>query len=94
MTLYKRVRLEEGTPVQFVGTYILRQGQPPDTGFVEVGEDEYSERITALEAENARLRQTLKGIWDMAEEDIREGTEGTYTSQIEADARAVLKEVK
>jgi hypothetical protein len=50
------------------------------------------ERIAALESENARLHKTLKSILDMADEDIREGTEGAFTAQIEADARAVLAE--
>lgn len=56
------------------------------------------EELAELRTENARLtaelaeaRGVLLAIWDMAQEDVREGTEGTMTAQIEADARAYLK---
>jgi regulator of replication initiation timing len=48
-------------------------------------------KAATLSIENERLRKALESIQEMADEDIREGTEGVFTAQIEADARAVLK---
>ena len=50
-------------------------------------------QVQIIEAQRVNLdaaRNSLKHIREMADEDIRDGTEGTMTWQIEADARAAL----
>lgn len=48
-------------------------------------------RMTEMENIISHLSLALKGIQVMAAEDIREGKEGQFTYQIEADARAALE---
>lgn len=43
-----------------------------------------------LKAENEAYRSVILEIWDMAQESIREETDGAFTRQIEANSRAVL----
>ena len=61
--LYKRVPVDEVTPVVCVGVYVTKW-QPawgePTYAFVEAHEDVLEARIAKLEKENERLKDMLK----------------------------------
>jgi hypothetical protein len=48
--------------------------------------------VAELGTEVKQLREALSGIHTLAADDLNTGREGFYTSQIEADARAALRQ--
>ena len=82
MVRYKRVELEEGVPVQFLGIYATRwpfdSGVEPTVGFIEDDEDAvYEERIKELEGQ----LQTAKWLMGFAVESW-DDSKDTYDSVV------------
>ena len=82
MVRYKRVELEEGVPVQFLGIYATRwpfdSGVEPTVGFIEDDEEleeryerEYGEWKESLRTAGERIEE-LEGQWREATERVAE----------------------